>query len=251
MIKNFSIIIPVYNESKNIISLLNEIKNTLKNKNIIFEVIIVDDCSIDESVKIIKEYMKTSIGQLNLKLISNSANQGQSFSIKEGIKISTYDTVVTIDGDGQNNPNDINKLAQFYFLNENLSLVGGLRKNRQDSFIKKFSSKIANYIRKNILDDDCNDTGCSLKIFDKRIFVKFPYFSGLHRFIPALFKGYGCKTFFIDVDHRKRLKGVSKYGTFDRLFSGIRDLFVVIKIIRTFKNEKLKYKIKYEKNTKN
>lgn len=240
MIKELSIIIPIYNESKNIIQLLNEIKNTLNKENIVFEIIIVNDFSFDESVKIIKEYIKKNIGQLNLKLISNSKNQGQSYSIREGIKISTYDTIVTIDGDGQNNPKDINKLAQFYFLNENISLVGGLRKNRQDIFIKKISSKIANYIRKNILDDDCNDTGCSLKIFDKKIFIKFPFFSGMHRFIPALFKGYGCKTHFINVDHRKRLKGVSKYGTFDRLFRGIRDLFIVIKIIRAFNNEKLK-----------
>jgi dolichol-phosphate mannosyltransferase len=236
---NFSIVIPVYNESKNIVDLLDEINFFLIEENISFEIIIVNDSSTDNSEFVINQYMKKNSGKSKIKLISNKINQGQSYSIREGIKIATYDTIVTIDGDGQNNPKDINKLLKFYYFNKHLSLVGGLRKKRQDNFIKILSSKIANFIRKKILDDDCNDTGCSLKVFDKKIFLKFPYFSGMHRFLPALFKGYGCKTHYLEVDHRKRLKGHSKYGTFDRLFRGIRDLFVVIKIIRAFSNEKL------------
>ena len=106
-----------------------------------------------------------------------------------------------------------------------------------DNALKIISSRVANYIRKNILNDDCNDTGCSLKVFEKKIFLEFPFFSGMHRFLPALFKGYGYKTNFIEVDHRKRLGGTSKYGTMDRLFRGIRDIFIVKKIIKNKNKE--------------
>ena len=123
-----------------------------------------------------------------------------------------------------------------YILNNDIQLVGGIRINRQDNTIKIISSKIANYIRKMILKDNCKDTGCSLKVFNKKIFLTFPYFDGIHRFLPALFIGFGYKTFFIDVNHRKRKYGVSKYGTINRLFKGIRDLYKVKKII---KNNKL------------
>ena len=90
-------------------------------------------------------------------------------------------------------------------------------------------------IRNKILNDDCIDTGCSLKVFDKNIFLSFPFFNGLHRFLPALFKGYGKNTFFLEVDHRPRISGISKYGTFDRLFKGVIDIIRVKKIIRTYK----------------
>ena len=113
--------------------------------------------------------------------------------------------------------------------------MGGIRNKRKDSYIKKISSKIANYIRSNILNDHCSDTGCSLKIFDRDSYLEFPYFDGIHRFLPALFKGYWHKTKFINVDHRMRKYGKSKYGTFKRLLKGIIDLIKVVKIIKKFK----------------
>ena len=116
-------------------------------------------------------------------------------------------------------------------------LVGGIRKKRQDSLTKILSSRVANKIRSMIFNDGCNDTGCSLKIFDKQIFLKFPFFSGIHRFLPSLFTGYGYRTFFIDVDHRLRIKGSSNYGTLDRLFRGIIDIIKVRKIIRDYKSK--------------
>ena len=152
-------------------------------------------------------------------------------NIWTGIKNSNHKTVVTLDGDGQNNPKDIPKLLEIYFSKKNFSLIGGIRKKRKDNFLKVASSKIANKIRSFILDDDCVDTGCSLKVFDRDIFLSFPFFNGLHRFLPALFKGYGKNTFFIEVDHRPRVSGISKYGTIDRLFKGIFDIMRVKKII--------------------
>ena len=113
--------------------------------------------------------------------------------------------------------------------------MGGIRSKRKDSTIKIISSKIANLTRQFILKDNCIDTGCSLKVFNRDIFLKFPFFDGLHRFLPALFIGYNETTFFIPVEHRYRVHGNSNYGTTKRLLAGILDLIRVVKIIKKFK----------------
>ena len=115
--------------------------------------------------------------------------------------------------------------------NNKVFLLGGLRLNRKDNLWKIVSSKIANRVRKTILQDDCLDTGCSLKIFFKKKYLEIPFFDGNHRFLPALFKGFGKNTLFMEVDHRSRIAGISKYGTLDRLFKGIYDLIKVKNII--------------------
>ena len=222
----FSVVVPVYNEEENLTPLINEIRNSLKNYNK-YELIFVNDFSSDNSLKILKEEKNT----FNFKILNNNKNLGQSYSIKFGITNSKYNTIVTLDGDGQNNPKDIPKLIDFYFKNNDIFLVGGIRIKRKDSTIKIISSRIANFVRSKFLNDGCIDTGCSLKVFDKKIFLNFEYFDGIHRFLPALFNGYGYKTTFFNVDHRKRKYGISKYGTFLRLLNGIRDMIKVKKII--------------------
>ena len=222
----FSIVIPLYNEEKNIINLLYEIEISLTKYNK-YEIILVDDASLDETLKIINDHKNTKI-----KIFKNNVNTGQSYSITKGINNSSYDIIVTLDGDGQNDPRDIPRLLDLYFSFSNCKLVGGIRKKRMDNFIKIISSRIANFIRSKILNDGCKDTGCSLKVFDKNIFLKFPYFNGIHRFLPALFRGYGYRTDFIEVNHRIRKYGYSKYGTFIRLVRGIVDMFKVINIIK-------------------
>ena len=224
---SFSIIVPLYNESNNIYTLVTEIYNSLKKYNN-FELILVNDGS-EDNTKDILEKIKINYP---IKIVENKSNLGQSFSIWIGIKYSNHKTIITLDGDGQNNPYDIPKLLKIYFSNK-FSLVGGIRKKRKDSLLKIISSKTANKIRSVILKDNCIDTGCSLKVFDKDIFLSFPFFDGLHRFLPALFKGYGMNTFFIEVDHRPRISGISKYGTLDRLYKGIIDIIRVKKIIKT------------------
>jgi dolichol-phosphate mannosyltransferase len=231
----FSIIIPIYNEEKNIEILLKEIKLSLKNyKN--YQVVIIDDCSSDKSNLQVQNYIDNNIIE-NIYLLKNNKNRGQSYSINHGIKNSKFNTIITIDGDGQNNPVDIPKLLEFYLSHDEIFFVGGIRKNRKDSFIKIISSKLANFIRSRYLRDGCSDTGCSLKIFEKKIFLEFIYFDGIHRFLPALFKAYNYKTYFISVDHRYRKHGSSKYGTFDRLFRGIKDMIKVKKIINSIKSK--------------
>lgn len=225
----FSLVIPIFNEGENIEKLIDEIFSSLSSYES-FELIFVNDASTDNTHKIIGALQK----KYNFKTINNNKNYGQSFSISRGIKDSKHGIIVTLDGDGQNNPKDIPKLVDYYIGNKNISLVGGIRKKRSDSLVKIISSKLANKIRSQILKDECSDTGCSLKVFDKKIFLSFPYFDGIHRFLPALFKGYGCNNYYIDVDHRPREKGSSKYGTIERLYRGIFDIIRVMKIIKNF-----------------
>ena len=226
----FSIVIPVFNEQDNLYKLVEEINKVLLNK-FNYEIIFVDDSSNDDSLNTLVEISK----KISLVIVKHTKNLGQSFSILSGIKKSNYDIIVTLDADGQNNPQDIPKLLKIYLSDNQIALVGGIRIKRKDNLLKIFSSKIANSIRSYILNDQCPDTGCSLKVFDKKIFLSFPFFDGIHRFLPALFIGYGHKAIFVEVDHRTRKSGVSKYGTFDRLFKGIYDLIKVKSIINKHK----------------
>jgi len=229
----FTLVIPVFNEEDNLVSLIKEIKKALVNY-INFELIFVNDSSSDNTLEILEKEKKN----FDFKILNNQFNFGQSYSILLGIKESKYNIIVTLDGDGQNNPYDIPKLLEYYNKGDDIFLVGGIRSKRKDNLIKIISSRIANYVRSKFLEDGCTDTGCSLKVFDKNIFLKFEYFNGIHRFLPALFNGFGYKTFFLSVDHRKRKYGKSKYGTFFRLFNGLRDMIKVKKMIE--KNKELK-----------
>jgi len=227
LVSNFSIVIPLYNESTSLEKLVPEIFQSLTKYNK-YELILVNDGSNDKTLEVLERIKK----KYSVVLVNNKTNKGQSYSIWNGIKKSNYNTIVTLDGDGQNNPKDIPRLLDLYFSKGTYSLIGGIRKNRKDNLLKLISSKIANQFRSLILKDDCVDTGCSLKVFDREIFLTFPYFDGLHRFLPALFKGFGKNTLFVDVGHRPRIAGISKYGTLDRLFKGILDIIRVKRIIR-------------------
>tara|TARA_B100000575_G_C23030544_1_gene593325 strand:- start:225 stop:917 length:693 start_codon:yes stop_codon:yes gene_type:complete len=224
---DYSIVIPSFNESKNIINIFNEIKLSLKGN---YEIIYVDDGSNDNSTY----YYDKLKNEPNVVIIKNSNNLGQSKSLENGIKISKSDTIVTIDGDCQNDPKDIMKLLEIY-KKDNIALVGGIRAKRKDTIVKKISSIIANKVRSYILNDNCPDTGCGLKIFSKQVFQMLPYFNGIHRFLPALFIGFGYNTSFVFVNHRKREIGKSNYGVLNRLFKGIIDIYRVKIIINKSK----------------
>lgn len=223
-----SLIIPVFNEEKNIEILFEEIKNC-KAFTRISNIIFVDDSSSDKSLKIL-EFLKAKDNKITL--LKNNKNLGQSYCIHSAVNFTNDQLIITMDGDCQNDPKDIIKLIELYFKNSDVKLVSGIRVNRKDSFNKIVASKIANYIRRVILNDNCIDSGCSLKIFDKSVFLSLPYFDGMHRFLPALFKIYKKKVMFIPVNHRFRKYGKSKYGNFKRLIKGIKDLIKVKNIMK-------------------
>ena len=230
--KKFSLVIPVFNEEKNIDILFNQINSSL-NQYSNFEIIFVDDASQDNTLKNLKIINKNN---KNLVILENKKNLGQSLSIIRAIKNANSDVIITLDGDCQNDPNDIVKLYDKYISDSDLKLVAGIRQNRKDTMIKIISSIIANKIRNFFLKDNCTDTGCGLKVFDKNIFLNFYEFDGIHRFLPALFNGYGYKVFFLPVNHRSRVHGQSKYGTLKRAIKGINDIFLVKKLIKNNKN---------------
>ncbi len=230
---NVSLIIPIFNEEENIDNLFNEIKNC-KVYELVTSIIFVDDFSSDRSIDKLN-----FIKKLNSKVVilKHKKNYGQSKCLLTAINHTNAPIIITIDGDGQNNPLDIFKLLDLYLSDDSIYLVGGIRKKRMDNLIKIYSSKLANSFRKFILNDKCDDTGCSLKVFDRELFLKFPFFNGIHRFLPALFNGFGKNTKFINVSHRSRNFGKSKYGTISRLINGLIDTIRVLVIINNFRKK--------------
>ena len=232
--QKFSIIIPIFNEEDSISILLNELYSEFKNRNI--EILIIDDGSTDN----FKDKLMST--PKNLKIISHNQNLGKCRAMLTGIKKAKGKLIGVIDGDGQNPPRELKKLLNFW---ENISqknkqffLVCGNRKIRQDTLIKKISSKIANYIRRMILRDECNDTACALKVFRKIDYLNIPYFKNMHRFLPSLFKTRGGKIFNIQVNDRLRFGGLSKYNFNNRFWVGIRDLIKVWYLINFSKRRK-------------
>lgn len=232
-INELSIVIPVYNERENLESLLEEINVALKSV-FKFEVVIVDDGSQDGS----QEQLQKLTHTLDyLHPIYHRRNFGQSASIATGINAAQYEWIVTLDGDRQNDPNDIPKLIQTleHTLNQEINrkvVLVGNRQKRIDTWIRRISTRIANGIRRRLLKDNCPDTGCSLKIFPKEAFLQLPHFNHMHRFLPALFKRAGFEVINSPVNHRPRVKGESKYGIRNRLWVGIIDLLGVMWLIR-------------------
>lgn len=218
-----SVVIPVNNESQNIEQLIREITTSL-DANFPYQIVVVDDASTDNTIDVLTKIKKDLN---NLKVIHHKRNYGQSAAIVTGVTHADGEIIVTIDGDGQNDPADIPKLISTLLENNNCHMVTGYRKKRNDSLWKILSSKIANSVRRSLLKDDTIDTGCGLKVFYKRTFIALPFFDHMHRFLPALVKMNGGKVLSVEVNHRPRVKGKSHYGILDRLMAGIVDLFGV------------------------
>lgn len=226
-----SAVVPVYNEAENIESLIKEIDSTLKS-HAQYEMIFVDDGSQDNTVEALHRLQKN---YPHLVVVEHKKNYGQSASIVSGVRHASMDWIVTMDGDGQNDPADIPKLAAALKDKSGLAshvLVTGNRTMRRDSFVKRLSSRIANKIRVWLLKDDCPDTGCSLKLFPREAFLQLPHFNHCHRYLPALFKRSGLTVINVPVNHRPRTRGQSKYGIANRLPPAILDLIGVIWLIR-------------------
>ncbi len=224
--KYVSIVIPLRNEEGNISRLVSEIIRKLKNKYK-FEIILIDDGSNDNTFMVMSKIKTTNKG-IAIKIIRHVKNYGQSASLLTGIKLAKGTIICTLDGDGQNDPNDMPKMLDSSLQINKQDLIIGNRVKRNDSLNKKIASRLAFMIRKILLKDNTPDTGCGLKIFYKRTFLDLPYFDHMHRFMPFLFKMYGGNVFSIKVNHRKRIEGKSNYSNFQRFRVGISDVFGVM-----------------------
>jgi glycosyltransferase involved in cell wall biosynthesis len=213
-----SIVIPVHNEVKSIALLHAEVLEVCKKNGYSSEIIIVDDGSTDGTDQVLKQLSP-------LTYIRLRRNFGQTAALDCGIKQAKGDLIITMDGDGQNDPADIPRLIN-HLEEHDLDIVSGWRKSRKDPFMKKFSSRLANILRLAILHDGLNDSGCTLKVYRADCFTGISLYGEIHRFIPALLKVKGFKIGEIVVNHRPRMDGKTKYN-WKRGLKGLIDMINV------------------------
>lgn len=235
----YSIVIPIYNEADNIIPLVEEVEWVMHAYPHLWELIFVDDGSTDASFDILQ---KLVAAKPYIRCITLKKNYGQTSALSAGIQASRATWVLSLDGDGQNDPRDIPLLIETCASSDGCDLVSGIRRNRRDPWHKRIISKLANKVRRSVLKDNTQDTGCSLKMYRRSCFEKIPLFKGMHRFLPALFQIEGYKTKEVVVHHRERRRGKSKYHLFNRGTSLFFDLLAVA----WMRKRKLAYEIERE-----
>jgi dolichol-phosphate mannosyltransferase len=228
-----TVVVPVRNEAGNIGPLIGEMERTLPQMGA-FEVIYVNDGSTDRTEQ---ELLRLAKDRIWLRVIRHAYACGQSAAVRTGVRAARAPVIVTIDGDGQNDPAFIPALvAKLASAGADCGLVQGQRVGRKATGFKKFQSRVANRVRGAILRDGTRDTGCGLKCFPRNVYLALPYFDALHRFMPALVRREGYQVALIDVVDRARISGISNYGLFDRLWVGIVDLLGVRWLIKRRRN---------------
>ena len=224
-----SIVVPVRNEAGNITPLVTEIAAALGGHRG-FEVIYVNDGSTDGTES---ELIDLMASRPWLRQMRHMTSCGQSAAVSSGVRHARASVIVTLDGDGQNDPAFIPELLEALAAGgPRTGLVAGQRVGRKATGFKKLQSRIANAVRGAVLRDGTRDTGCGLKAFRRELFLALPYFDGLHRFLPALVRREGYEIGYVDVVDRPRHAGTSNYGMWDRLWVGILDLLGVWWLIR-------------------
>lgn len=214
-----SVIVPAFNEAENIVPLAEEIIAALTALPGGFELIVVDDASTDATASVLEQFSHPS-----LRRVFHRINCGQSAAVASGFQAARGEWVATLDGDGQNDPADLPAmLAQA--IKDGVDCVTGVRRKRQDTFIRRFSSRVANGFRNWITGDQVSDSGCGIRVVHRSAVREIPVFNGMHRFLPTLLRGQGFSVVETTVRHRERLRGISKYGVHNRLWRGIRDCF--------------------------
>jgi len=230
----FSLIVAVKDEKENMAPLIGEIAAALKScERSTCEVIFVDDGSNDGTAA---ELVRLRATLPSLRVLVHGRNLGKSAALRTGIRAAKHPIVVTMDGDGQNDPSDIHlMLAPFANAGPELGLVAGQRIKREDTFSKRWASKIANPIRRWLLNDGTRDSVCGWKAMPRDVFLSLPYFDNMHRFLIALTLREGYQVKLIDVRDRPRAHGKSKYTNWGRLMVGIPDLLGAAWLMRRFR----------------
>jgi glycosyltransferase involved in cell wall biosynthesis len=212
----------VKDEAGNVAPLAREIAAALKGEA--HEILFVDDGSKDGTAQALTA-LKTGLPQL--RVLRHGRNLGQSRGIRTGVQAARGAIIVTLDGDGQNDPADIPKLLTRLRAEPDLAMVSGVRVKRQDSASRRLASRLGNGFRSALLGDGATDTGCGLKAFRRQVFLDLPYFDHLHRFLIAMVLREGGTVAFVPVHHRPRLSGTSKYTNIGRLLVSVQDLLGV------------------------
>ncbi len=228
-----SFVIPVFNEEENIPLLVQKLEETVKYHFDSYEFLFVDDGSTDKSREILLEISKE---KQYVRPIIFKKNCGQTAALAAGFRLSQGDIVVSMDGDLQSDSLDIYLMIPYL---KEYDMVNGMRKTREDGIIRKISSIVGNGFRNFLTGDNITDTGCPLKVFKKEVVKSFYLYKGMHRFLPTLAKINGFKVTEVPVSHYDRIFGKSKYGVFNRLFTGFEDVLAV----RWMKKRRVDYEI--------
>jgi glycosyltransferase involved in cell wall biosynthesis len=216
-----SVVIPICNERDNLSPLTGQILKALSGQVPSFEIVYVDDGSTDGSGPLLDQLARD---YPEVRAFHFDRNYGQTAAFDAGFRRAAGELIVTLDGDLQYDAHDILKLLP---LSKEYDLVCGWRRDRHDNLVKRLSSRIANAVRISVTQDGVHDTGCSLKIFRRRVVERIPLFEGMHRFFPALARMHGFTVTEAPVAHFPRAHGRSKYGIGNRIFKGLRDLIAV------------------------
>lgn len=218
---HLSVVVPIYNEAENVASLAQEIAAVLEGLASPWELVFVDDASQDGGVGVLE-----SLAMPRLRIVRHAVNCGQSAAVASGFRAAEGVWVATLDGDGQNDPADLPGMLALA-LEHDADCVTGVRQGRQDNWLRRFSSRVANGFRNWLTGDQISDSGCGVRVLRRDALREVPVFNGMHRFLPTLMRGQGFLVLEHPVNHRPRLRGVSKYGVHNRLWRGIRDCFGV------------------------
>ena len=219
-----TVVIPALNEAGNIGRLVQETYAAVPAQRLA-ELIVVDDASDDATPAEIKSLIDSGTYP-GLRYLRHDRRSGQSTALRSGVLAATSPIIATMDGDGQNDPHDIPRLLEVLALpgQPGPALVNGWRKDRKDTGSKRWASRAANWIRDAVLKDDCPDTGCGIKVYWREVFLRLPFFTSMHRYMPALFQTYGYEVAYVTVNDRPRQAGVSKYNNLNRALVGLYDL---------------------------
>jgi glycosyltransferase involved in cell wall biosynthesis len=218
-----SVVVPVKDEAENVAALAREIAAALAAEPA-HEIIFVDDGSTDGTAERLSA-LKNEIG--HFRPLRHGRNLGQSRAIRTGVRAAKGKIVVTLDGDGQNDPADIPALLKTLRADPELGLVSGVRVKRKDTASRRLASRLGNRFRDILLKDGAADTGCGLKVFYRDAFLDLPYFDHIHRYLIALVQREGWKVAYVPVNHRPRLAGRSKYTNLGRMLVSVTDLLGV------------------------
>ncbi|NNG16112.1 MAG: glycosyltransferase family 2 protein [Gemmatimonadales bacterium] len=222
-----SIVIPAYNEAACLGPLLGELNAALAGGPT-YEVLCVDDGSTDGTLEVLRS---TRERLPQLRIVRHHSRSGQSAALWTGFGRAKAPWIATLDADGQNDPRDLPRLLEARDASperEELWLVTGIRRKRRDTLLKRVSSRVANAVRGRLLRDGISDTGCGLKLMHRARILTLPRFDHMHRFLPALVMRSGGRVLTVEVGHRPRTAGTTKYGVRNRLFVGVVDLLGVL-----------------------